>query len=270
MGMKQIESKDNPTLKDIMRIRQQHAKEPGAGIFIEGVRLCMDALASGVLFETLILSRAAADSADLSGFAQETEILVLADHLFEKVCATKNPQGMAAVVRSPILYRQEDIPVRPDGRYLLCEAVQDPGNFGGIIRTADAFGFDAVFFTKDTADPFNEKVLRSSMGSVFHIPLVCVDSMPQTVLRLCAGGAAVYAAHLKGRDIVPGRLFRVPCAILVGNEGQGIREETAECCDELLRIPMRGKAESLNVSGAAAILCFLASQADDQTERAAK
>lgn len=257
--MKQIESKENPALKEIIRIKHQHAKEPGTSIFIEGVRLCMDALCSGVVFETVIISRSSLIQVDLEPFGKKTEILVLADHLFRKISSTQNPQGLAAIVKSPVLFHQEDFVILPQDRFLLCESIQDPGNMGGLIRTADAFGFDGILYTRDTVDPFNEKVLRSSMGSVFHIRLICMESMADMIAHMRKAGVTVYAAHLKGQDIMPGHSFQFPLALVMGNEGLGITEETADCCDELLRIPMLGKAESLNVSNAAAILCFLMS-----------
>jgi TrmH family RNA methyltransferase len=257
--MKLIESKENPALKEIIRIKHRHAKEPGAPIFIEGSRLCMDALQSGVVFETVIISRSTAAQMDLEPFGKEPEILVLPDHLFERISSTKNPQGLAAIVKSPVLFHQEDFIVRPQDKFLLCESIQDPGNMGGLIRTADAFGFDGILYTRDTVDPFNEKVLRSSMGSVFHVRLICMNSITDTIARMRKAGVTVYAAHLKGQDIKPDRAYHLPCALIMGNEGQGITQETADCCDELLRIPMKGKAESLNVSNAAAILCFLLS-----------
>lgn len=257
--MKHIESKENPALKEIIRIKHQHAKEPGAAIFIEGVRLCMDALQSGVVFEMVIVSQSSITQMDLDPFGEKTEIIVLADHLFDKISSTQNPQGLAAIVRSPVLFHQKDFTIHPQDKFLVCESIQDPGNMGGLIRTADAFGFDGVLYTRDTVDPFNEKALRSSMGSVFHIRLICVESISETVTHLKNAGVTVYATHLKGQDIERNQAFRFPCALVVGNEGQGISEETADCCDELIRIPMKGKAESLNVSNAAAILCYLVS-----------
>ena len=257
--MKQIDSKDNPNFKEIVRIKQLRTKEPHAEVFIEGARLCMEAQLSGVDFTTVLVSRSRFDQSDSVGFDASVEILILADHLFDRLCATRNPQGIAAVVKSPVLYDLGDLAVRGQDKYLLCESIQDPGNLGGMIRSADAFGFSGVLFTRDTVDPFNEKVLRSSMGSVFHVPLVCIESIQEAIDRLRLQGVTTYATYLKGRDIPAQWRFQLPCAILMGNEGQGVREETASRCDHLLRIPMPGKAESLNVSNATAILCYLAS-----------
>lgn len=257
--MKQIESKDNPRFKEIVRIRQLRIKEPNTGVFIEGVRLCTEALLSNVVFETVILSQSHVAQTDLTPFGEAAEILVLTDSLFEKLCATQNPQGVAAIVKSPVLYNQEDLDIQSQDKFLLCESIQDPGNLGGMIRSADAFGFSGILFTRDTVDPFNEKVLRSSMGSIFHIRLICVESIKEALNQMKGHGVTTYATHLKGRDITREWHIQLPCAIVVGNEGQGMREETASYCDHLIRIPMTGRAESLNVSNATAILCYLAS-----------
>lgn len=257
--MKLIVSRDNPRFKEIVRIRRQHAKEPGAGIFIEGQRLCMDAMQSGVVFETVLVSQDYVFPFDPVVFGDKTEILVLSDTLFQRLCSTDTPQGIAAVVKSPVLYRLDGLAVHPTDKYMVCEAVQDPGNLGSIIRTADAFGFAGVMVTRDTVDPFNEKALRSSMGSIFHIKIIQIDSVADTLQLLRNFGITTYAAHLEGTEISRDGHFDLPCAIVVGNEGQGIREDTARGCDHRIKIPMPGKAESLNVSNAAAILCYLAS-----------
>jgi len=260
--MKQIESRDNPRFKQLLRTRQHHAKGPDAGVFIEGLRLCKDALLSNVVFETVIVSQDYLSQTDLTLYDKSTEIIILAPSAFEKLCSTCNPQGIAAIVRSPVLFHTKDFTVRPQDKFILCESIQDPGNLGSIIRSADAFGFTGIMFTRDTVDPFNEKVLRSSMGSIFHIQLIQIDTVAETICQLKESGVATYATHLKGDEIAKDWIIRRPCAIVMGNEGQGISEETAKACDHLIRIPMKGNAESLNVSNAAAILCYLASTQD--------
>lgn len=257
--MKQIESKDNPRFKEILRIKQQHSKNPDARIFIEGVRLCMDALISNVVFETIIVPQSDFSKIDLAPYEKVPEIIILSDLLFKKLCSTNNPQGIAAIVESPVLHTKNDLVTNTQDKFLICESIQDPGNLGSIIRTADAFGFTGIIFNSDTVDPFNEKVLRSSMGSIFHIKLIYTESIIETITWLKKNGMTTYATHLKGNDISKTFHFEFPCAIIIGNEGRGIQEETAKSCDRLIRIPMSGKAESLNVSNAAAIICYLAS-----------
>lgn len=260
--MKRIDSKENPRFKELLRIRKNSGKDRDAEVFIEGLRLCTDAAVSGVFFETVLISQANESDVDLSSFMDASEVLILAEPLFHKLCSTQNPQGIAAIVKSPVIHKKETIQIRPKDRFLICESIQDPGNFGSIIRTADAFGFTGVIFTKDTVDPFNEKVLRSSMGSIFHVKLICTENILETLSWLKSGGVTSYAAHLRGENLTKNFMFKMPCAVMLGNEGQGIRTETAEHCDRLIRIPMPGKAESLNVSNAAAILSCLVSMQD--------
>ncbi len=257
--MKQIESKENQRFKGLLRIKKSGSKENGARVFIEGFRLCKDALISGVVIETMIFSTSTFSEFGINQFNEVSDVLVLSDNLFNKLCSTKVPQGIAAIVISPVIYYNENFKVNTDDKFIICESVQDPGNFGSIIRSADAFGFSGVIFTSDTVDPFNEKTMRSSMGSVFHINLFCTDDILKTITFLKMNGVSIYAAHLEGTDLSEDFRFTSPFAIIVGNEGNGIKDETSVLCNQLIRIPMTGKAESLNVSNATAIMCYHAS-----------
>ena len=240
-------------------VKQKSKKQPGAQIFIEGLRLCTDALISDVCFVTTIISESCLSQMDLSTFENCSQIIVFSDSLFKKICSTNNPQGIAAIVKSPVLYSLNELVIKPQDSFLICESIQDPGNLGSIIRTADAFGFAGIIFTRDTVDPFNEKVLRSSMGSIFHIKLINIDSIIEAASYLKENGVTIYVTDLDGTDLSKDFIFKIPCAIIMGNEGKGITEDASVICDSLVRIPMKGNAESLNVSNAAAILCYLVS-----------
>lgn len=257
--MKQIISKNNQSYKELLCLKKNCSKEKHSNIFIEGVRLCKDALSSGAAFVRIIFSKSYYDRSDPDEFKDVTDIYVLEDSLFSKLCSTRNPQGVAAIIKSPVINNLDEITVKADDRFMICESIQDPGNLGSIIRTADAFGFAGIIINSDTVDPFNEKVLRSSMGSIFHIEIIYSMSADDIFLWLRDNGISTYAAHLKGIDLAKDMRFDHPCAIVLGNEGNGITDETTDKCDHLVRIPMKGKAESLNVSVAAAILSYLVS-----------
>ncbi len=142
------------------------------------------------------------------------------------------------------------------GFYILAENIQDPGNLGTMIRTADACHADAVFLSKGCVDLYNTKVLRSTMGSLFHLPIFqnvdfidYIDSMKQKNIM-------IFAAHLKAQKYYYNTDFRKGCALLIGNEGKGITDKIAQKCHEFVKIPMVGKAESLNASVAAGVLMY--------------
>ena len=142
------------------------------------------------------------------------------------------------------------------GFYILAENIQDPGNLGTMIRTADACHADAVFLSKGCVDLYNTKVLRSTMGSLFHLPIFqnvdfidYMDSMKQKNIM-------IFAAHLKAQKYYYNTDFRKCCALLIGNEGKGITDKIAQKCHEFVKIPMVGKAESLNASVAAGVLMY--------------
>jgi RNA methyltransferase, TrmH family len=256
-------SKEHPIIREIMEIKKGKAEKPLETRIIEGAKICREALQSGILPEMLLFSETAAaknlvSCDDLVQRAKET--LVLPDHVFRKISVSKAPQGIAAVVNFPVTLFQREMEPNPDSVYMVCDAIQDPGNVGNMIRIADAFALEGVIFNAKTAHPSNDKVIRSSMGSVFRVRLIFTRSIAETLDDLTSLGVIVYGTHLEGKEICSEFRFRRPCAIVFGNEGQGLSPETLEKCTEKIRIPMPGKAQSLNVSNAAAITAFIASK----------
>ena len=266
-GYISLSGKDNPRVKELVRLR----KERGNKVFIEGTRLCEDALESGVAVDRLIFTE---DRKELvSGWYglfeclnDGCEFMLVTDDVFRKISSTVNPQGVAMVVLEPDIYDQEILALPSDGSgkdvYLAAEAVQDPGNLGTMIRTADAFAFSAVILLPGTCDPFSDKVLRASMGSVWHIPIVKCNNKDDLFVYLNEHGISSYAMHLNGVELDEGDLS-LPAAYFIGNEGKGLSEETSSRCDKLLKIPMPGKAESLNAAAAASIMGYVFSRKRD-------
>lgn len=250
-----ISSKDNPRIKEILKLKKELSRH-SPSVFIEGLRLCLEARQSGIFFETLLLTEDNMAAIPGSLLDSVPELVVISQDIAARISSTVSPQGVFAVVRSPVVSEDDDARVYTGDRFIVCDAVRDPGNMGSIIRSADAFGFDGVVFTSDSADPFNEKVIRSSMGSVFHIRLIHAPSLIRTLELLHSTGFTVYSTGLDGQDMATGFRFSRPCAIIVGNEAHGVGGEISSLADRMLRIPMSGKAESLNVASAAAILCY--------------
>ncbi|MHB8961669.1 MAG: TrmH family RNA methyltransferase [Saccharofermentanales bacterium] len=254
--MNVISSRDNAKIRQILKLKKELSRN-SATVFIEGMRLCVEAYQSGIEMETLLLTEGNLDVVPGTMRDSVPEVLLISDEVAGRISSTMSPQGVFAVVRSPVVSGTDDRQAYAGDRLLLCDSIRDPGNMGSIIRSADAFGFDGVVFTADSADPFNEKVIRSSMGSVFHIRLIQTQSLRQTVDTLHSAGFSVYSTDLAGEDIGHRFRFDRPCAIIVGNEAHGVGEELSGMADHTVRIPMAGKAESLNVASAAAVLCYI-------------
>ena len=261
IGYISLSGKDNPRVKELVRLH----KERGNKVFIEGCRLCEDALESSVAVDKLIFTE---DRKELVSswyglfecLNDSCEYLLVSDQIFRKLSSTVNPQGVAMIVSEPEVYHQDKIDLPKDGSgkdiYMVAEAVQDPGNLGTMIRTADAFGFSAVILLPGTCDPYQDKVLRASMGSVWHIPIIRCNDPEDLFVYFGENGITTYAMHLKGEELKEGNIT-LPAAYFIGNEGRGLSDETSSKCDKLLKIPMPGKAESLNAAAAASIMGYV-------------
>lgn len=251
-------SKDNAQIKNAARLLKSASYRRRTGLFVaEGLRVCEDAMRSGAAMEALFITQNALDKNPevcerLCAYADKA--FLLTPPLFAAVSDTQNPQGVAAVIKTLDKSALFDT-INNGGKFLALENVQDPNNLGAILRSAEAFGVSGVVLSRDCCDPFNPKVVRGSMGAVFRVPMLTVDSLAawfndNPSLNTFAAVPDSAAEPVTGVD------FAEPCAVVVGNEGNGIRPETAQSCGRRITIPMNGKAESLNASVAAAILIW--------------
>lgn len=182
--------------------------------------------------------------------AFEGKTYFVSDNVMNAITDTKTPQGICAVCKN------ECSGAIHGNKLIALEKVQDPGNVGTILRTMDAFGFDGLLIDKECADPFSPKASRASMGAVFRIPVFCVESLPTNLKALRENGYDILAGDLRGSN--PERICHENSSlcILIGNEGSGITEEARRTANLCVRIPMPGRAESLNAAVAAAILMY--------------
>jgi len=181
-------------------------------------------------------------------YADETVIDAMAD--------TVTPQGFVAVARqNPTALK--DIFANEPKLVVICEEVRDPGNLGTIIRAADAAGADAVVLTGRTVDPFNPKVVRSTTGSLFHVPFAVDADLADVVGRARGAGVQVFAADVKGDDVLAARgALANPTAWVFGNEARGLTDESLGLVDRALKLPIYGHAESLNLATAASVCLY--------------
>ncbi|MDO4622375.1 MAG: RNA methyltransferase [Eubacteriales bacterium] len=185
---------------------------------------------------------------------------IVEDRLFAKMCDTQTPQGILTVAAFPT-YEREELLGGKNGvapLILVLEDLQDPGNVGTILRTAEGAGVTGVFLSSRTADVFQPKVTRSTMGSIFRVPFRREENLAEVMDWMKQQGIRSYAAHLKGQNSYAREAYTGGTAFLIGNEGNGLSDELAGKADTYIRIPMEGKVESLNAGIAAALLMYTA------------
>jgi RNA methyltransferase, TrmH family len=254
-----ITSAQNPVIKDVKSLKSRKYREEKGLFFAEGSRIVEEAVKENNDVIYTIISEDYISENESSFLLDKLEKstsrnYVVPSGLFKELSDTETPQGILAVIALK-KYSFNDKAIN-NGLFLILDMIRDPGNMGTIIRTADAAGLTGVVITGGCVDAYNPKVVRSTMGSIFHIPLYYFDTGIDAIRFLKAKGIKIYASHLKGACSIYEADLTCPAAIIIGSEADGISEDTALQADMLVRIPMNGKAESLNASVAAGIIMY--------------
>lgn len=249
-----IESKDNNLFKSTKKLKDRKNRNKSNKYIIEGFRLVQEAFKANVDVDYLIVTKDGSEKIEqyLSNYiANQVKIYEISDNLFKELVSTENPQGILAVINMNVK------PMNFDGNfYLLCDKLQDPGNIGTIIRTAHAAGVLGIILTKGTVDIYNEKAIRSTMGSIFYIPVHYDDDNLSLVKNLKDKGFKVVVTSLEtDKDFFQEDLGG-KVVLTVGNEGNGVSKEVFELADTKVKIPMPGNAESLNVAIATSVIMY--------------
>ena len=249
-----ITSTSNPQIKRLLQLQNKSKARNEEKVFlVEGIRMYLETPEKDVekvyVSETLYNRKKL--ELKLDRFAYE----ILSDNVFKHVSDTKTPQGILCVVKQKE-YQLEDLMQVENPHFIVLDNLQDPGNLGTILRTAEAAGVTAVIMSRDTVDIYNPKVIRSTMGSIYRMPFLYVECLPDLLQEFKKKGVISYAAHLQGKQNYDQEDYRGGTAILIGNEGNGLREEVAENADILVQIPMCGEVESLNAAIAASVMMF--------------
>ncbi|MBE6725158.1 MAG: RNA methyltransferase [Ruminococcaceae bacterium] len=258
----EISSRANPKVTGYAGLADKKRREADRLFLAEGVKLVRDALDARFPMREALISRDAAErSSDAVGLATEAArrgiaVTLLSDPAFEKISTEKAPQGIIAVLELPSEGEGDFDRWAAGKRLFMLDEIRDPGNLGTILRSAEALGVEGVILS-GCADPYQPKAVRAAMGTLFRLPLWITDDGAGCVLRLKSAGRRVLAAALGGDDLILGEFEPLAgdCPV-IGNEGHGISQSVLTAADGCLRIPMEGRAESLNASAAAACILW--------------
>ncbi|HBI6897864.1 TPA: TrmH family RNA methyltransferase [Clostridium perfringens] len=249
--MLEIESKNNNLFKEIKKLKEKKHRIKSNKYLIEGLRFVEEAIKSKVSIDSIIFTESFKEkNPDLFLKINENiKLIQMNEALLKQLCSTENPQGIVGVIN------MQNKELKSGELVILVDKVQDPGNMGTIIRTAHAAGAAGIVMTKGTVDIYNDKTLRSTMGSIFYIPIVEDDSL-DFVKSLKKEGYKLIVSSLQGKNNFFEENLQGKVMIAVGNEGNGVSDEVYDIADIKVKIPMPGEAESLNVAVATSIMIY--------------
>ncbi len=249
-----IQSKNNSLINETRKLKEKKYRVKNNQFLIEGFRFVLEALKSDFQVPMIFVSEKSKDRWESFAINDElqkdTKIYWVTEQILKLLSDTENPQGIVAIVDN----RELDVENK-EGFYILVDKIQDPGNMGTIIRTAHASKALGIIITKGTVDIYNEKTLRSTMGSVFHVPIIQDNDLDKINFLKEKGFKLVVSSLDTDKNFYDVNL-KDKVIIAVGNEGNGISDEIYNIADIKAKIPMPGGAESLNVSVAAGIMMF--------------
>lgn len=247
-----IESRQNPLIKQLKKCTNKSGRDKFGMFLVEGTRLTFHAIKLGIPLEYLLCTEDYLQ--ENSEIMKGLSFQLVTENILKELCDTQHPQGIVAAVRKPDnnLY---NLLVEDFCFFVFCDEVRDPGNLGTIIRTAEASGADGVIVSKGCADIFSPKVVRSTMGSIFTMPVYIIDDKERSLGFLQRKGCEILAAHLKGKNLYQ-YSFAKKAVIVIGNEADGISKDVLSLCDETLCIPMTNKVESLNAAVSYGIISY--------------
>lgn len=254
--MQIISSKDNEQIKYIKKLKDKKFRDETNEYIVEGIKLVKEAIEEGVNIKTIVVCE---DCENTEGLEQallyeiaKYNCIYVTKNLFFSITDVVNPQGILAIVKKEdsiekINYKEEII--------LALDGIQDPGNLGTILRTADSANLKQIILSKDCADPYNPKVVRSTMGAIFRMNIIITDSLVKTLQLLKKHKFEIVSTSLDTNKSVYDIKYNKK-VVVIGNEAKGVTKEVQEISDEKVKIPMLGKTESLNASVAAGIMIY--------------
>ena len=254
--MQIISSKDNELIKHIKKLKDKKHRDESNEYIIEGVKLIEEAVKENARIKKIIVCEDTTRTYEIPTHIMyeiaKYECVYVTDKIFASITQVTNPQGIMAIIEkgdtdAQIDYTQDIIVALDD--------VQDPGNLGTILRTVDSIGLNQIIVSKGTADAFNSKVVRSTMGAIFRVKIIEVENLPQAIKEMRRHHFKLMVTSLQTENSIYDIKFNKKI-IVIGNESNGVSKDIQEMADEKAKIPMLGKTESLNASVAAGVVMY--------------
>ncbi len=258
-----ITSIKNEQVKRVQNLIKKGKFRREEGLYVaEGLRMCreLDPEETAALYVAQSFLENADPNGDEVRWLEKFRYETVSDAVMNAMADTQTPQGILAVARQKQYTLEGLFETKTPACLMILETLQDPGNLGTIIRAGEGAGVTGIIMDKKTADIYNPKVIRSTMGSILRMPFVYTEDLRETCVWLKERGVRLFAAHLKGKHSYDQEDYTGACGFLIGNEANGLTDETAELADTYVRIPMAGKVESLNAAVAASVLMFEAAR----------
>jgi RNA methyltransferase, TrmH family len=254
-----LTSVDNPKVKYFNSLKEKKGRDRSGSFLIEGIHLVQEALEAGLIVRVLYSENIMRghEGKELIGklISSGVPMEEASEQVMKKISDVETPQGIIASAKTTE-HDLSDILNAKDPLILVACGIQDPGNLGTMVRTADAVGAAGLIMTEGTVDPFNEKVVRATAGSIFHLKLVKFNDIIELVTSLKRRGIRVISTSADAKKPYFEADYSGPVAVLIGNEGQGMKPEVLRISDVTASIPMVGRAESLNASVSSAIILY--------------
>lgn len=266
MSVQIITSPSNPQVKELVQLQKKAKLRAQQDLFVvEGIKMYQEVPKERLISTCVSESFYEKHRAFFAG--REHAMMLVSDRVFEGISDTKTPQGVLCLVRQYHYTWEELLGGTARGKEDCCgplvmalENLQDPGNLGTILRTAEGAGVTGILLSEGCVDVYNPKVIRSTMGSIYRMPFCYAADFRGIVTEMKRKGVTWYAAHLRGKDTHDRQEYCRPTGFLIGNESRGLSDETAALADVYIRIPMCGQVESLNAAVASAVLMYEANR----------
>ena len=254
--MQRISSKDNEFIKHVKKLKDKKYRDQSNEYVIEGIKLVEEAINENAKIKQIVICEECTKTQEISKKLMyeiaSFDCIYVTENVFNNITEVKNPQGILAVIErknseNEINYN-EDIIVALDG-------IQDPGNLGTILRTVDSIGLKQILVSKETADVYNPKVVRSTMGAIFRVKVIECEDLEKTLKQIKKHKYEIVVTSLQTNESIYDIEYNKK-VIVIGNEANGVSKEIQEMADKKVKIPMLGKTESLNASVATGIVLY--------------
>lgn len=257
--MIEITSMKNPLIKEIKSLYRKKERMKSKSFIIEGIKIIEEAIENSYPIKNIVYTDKLLESKDGPEFFETIknmeDLIYVPEKIFKEISDTESPQGVLAIA-SFSFGDMDKLKENQKPSLIFLDKLQDPGNMGTIIRSADAFNLDGIIITDGSVDPYNPKVVRATMGSIFRLPIYYIEDSLSGLNMLKEQGLKVYSTSLEGSLPIYEMEYKNGFILVIGNESTGVSDEIYNLSDSLIRIPMPGKAESLNAGVAASIVMY--------------